>query len=59
MPKNFNWRPPEYQWIIKQEWIPEKLGFIITKTAHVPYDRDEINRKFNKILLQELTIDAD
>ena len=35
-----------------------KLHFIVRKTAQIKYGREEVNRKLNKILLQELTIDA-
>ena len=45
-------------WIYQRIWIPEKLHFIVRKTAKIRYNREEVNRKLNKILLQELTIDA-
>ena len=57
IPKNYNWKTPEYSWIYQRIWIPEKLHFIVRKTAKIKYDREEVNRKLNKIL-QELTIDT-
>ena len=56
--KTFKWKTPEHSWIYQRFWIPEKLHFIIRKTANIRYNREEVNRKLNKILLQELTIDA-
>ena len=32
--------------------IAEKLHFIIRKTANIRYNRKEVNRKLNQILLQ-------
>ena len=58
IPKNYKWNTPEHSWIYQRIWIPEKLHFIVRKTAKIKYGRKEVNRKLNKILLQELTIDA-
>ena len=58
IPKNYKWKTPKHSWIYQRIWIPEKLHFIVRKTAKIRYNRDEVNRKLNKILIQELTIDA-
>ena len=58
IPKNYEWKTPEYPWIYQRIWIPEELHFIVKKTARIKYNKEEVNRKLNKILLQELTIDA-
>ena len=58
VPRSFNWGTPKLRWIVKRIWIPEKLQYIIRKTAKIQLNREEMNRKFNKILFQELTIDA-
>ena len=58
IPKNYKWKTPKHLWIYKRIWIPEKLHFIVRKTAKIRYNREEVNRKLNKILLQELTINA-
>ena len=34
------------------------IAIYCPKTAKIKYDRKEVNRKLNKILLHELTIDA-
>ena len=58
VPRSFNWGTPKLRWIVKRIWIPEKLQYIIRKTAKIQLNREEMNRKFNKILLHEFTIDA-
>jgi len=58
IPKNYNWKTPKHSWIYQRIWIPEQLRFFIRKTAQIKYGREEVNRKLNKILLHELTIDA-
>ena len=58
IPRNFKWDTPRLRWIVKRIWIPEKLQYIIKRTAKIQLNREEMNRKFNKILLQEFTIDA-
>ena len=58
IPRSYEWRTPKHLWIHQRIWIPEKLQFIVRKTAKIKYDRKEVNRKLNKILLHELTIDA-
>ena len=58
IPRTYEWQTPKHSWIHQQIWIPEQLQFIVRKTAKVKYDRKEVNRKLNKILLHELTIDA-
>ena len=58
IPKNYNWKTPKHLWIYQRIWIPEKLHFIVRKTTKIRYNRAEVNRKLNKILIQELTIDA-
>ena len=58
IPKNYKWGTPKHFWKYQRTWIPEKLNFIFRKTTNIKYDRKEVNRKLNKILLQELTIDA-
>ena len=58
IPRSFEWQTPKYLWIHQRIWIPEQLQFIVRKTAKIKYDRKEVNRKLNKILLHELTIDA-
>ena len=58
IPKNYKWQTPKHSWIYQRIWIPEKLHFIVRKTTKIRYNREEVNRKLNKILLQELTIDA-
>ena len=58
IPRNYKWGTPKHSWKYQRAWIPEQLSFIFRKTTQIKYDRKEVNRKFNKILLQELTIDA-
>ena len=58
IPRSFHWGTPHLKWIVKRIWIPEKLQYIIRRTAKIHLNREEMNRKFNKILLQEFTIDA-
>ena len=57
VPITFISNASKYTWNITERWIPERLRFIITKTAYVSYGRKEINKKFNKIMLNESTID--
>ena len=56
IPKKYKWQTPKHSWIYQRIWIPEKLHFIVRKTAKIRYNREEVNRKLNKILLQELTV---
>ena len=56
--RTYEWQTPKHFWIYQKIWIPEQLEFIVRKTAKIKYDRKEVNRKLNKILLHELTIDA-
>ena len=58
IPRIYEWQTPKYSWIHEKIWIPEQLQFIIRKTTKIEYDRKEVSRKLNKILLHELTIDA-
>ena len=58
IPRSYEWQTPKHLWIHQRIWIPEQLQFIVRKTAKIKYDRKEVNRKLNKILLHELTIDA-
>ena len=58
VPRSFRLNRSKYTWNITKRWIPERLRFIITKTAYAKYDQKEVNRKFNKIMLNELTIDT-
>ena len=58
VPKSFILNASKYTWNITERWIPERLRFIITKTAYAKYDRKKVNEKFNKIMLNELTIDT-
>ena len=58
IPRNYKWGTPMHSWKYQRAWIPEQLSFILRKTTQIKYDRKEVNRKLNKILLQELTIDA-
>ena len=58
IPRTYEWQTPKHSWIHQRIWIPEQLQFIVRKTAKVKYDRKEVNRKFNKVLLHELSIDA-
>ena len=58
IPKKYKWTPSYYKCLYQRIWIPEKLQYIVRKTVTIKYDRDQVNRKFNKILLQELTINA-
>jgi len=58
IPRSYEWQTPKYLWVHQRIWIPEQLQLIVRKTAKIKYDRKEVNRKLNKILLHELTIDA-
>jgi len=58
IPRSYEWQTPKHLWIHQRIWIPEQLQFIVRKTARIKYGRKEVNRKLNKILLHELTIDA-
>ena len=58
IPRIYEWQTPKYSWIHEKIWISEQLQFIIRKTTKIEYDRKEVSRKLNKILLHELTIDA-